>query len=296
MRRMISMMLVGVTCAALSACQNMPASPTTLGGSANGGASTMSMSDPGASTMAPPTTPGERRKDRRGHGKEEQLEGLIEALPPATPALTLTVAGVTVVTNAETKFYLRGGAVTFAALELGQRVHVKGTTTDAGLLAAVVTVQNTNVGVGSIEFTAVIASKSGTNPNLTLLIGTYTVTTNANTSVRRKGDEQAPSALQVGMTVTVVGQLQTDGSVIAKAIHIEGDAVGGLFEMEGSVGNLTGTCATSVSFKVSGYQITTNALTVFVPNCAALSNGSKVIVNGTVQAGGSILATRVEKK
>jgi hypothetical protein len=236
------------------------------------------------------------KSDRRGHGQEDQIEGFVEQLPPTTAPLTLVVAGVTVITDVNTKFYERGGAATFASLLLGQRVHVKGTMSDAGLLAAAIMIQNPNTGVGGISFTDVISGTiTGTPPALTLTIGTYTVKTNANTIVKRKGDVQDLLALQVGMTVTVIGRLELDGTVTAKQIHIESDAVGGLFEMEGSVGNLSGTCP-ALSFKVAGYQIATNGSTTFVPNCAAVSNGSKVIVKGTVQSGGSILATRVEKK
>lgn len=293
MRRCFSTMLVAVACAAVGACQNNPGGLTTP----SSFSASSSSSDAGAMStpMASDASTSVRKSDRRGHAQESQLEGLVEQLPPTSAPLTLVVAGVTVVTNATTKFYERGGTATFASLVVGQRVHVKGVTTDAGLVAAAVMIQNTNLGVGGIEFTATIMSVSGVSPIVQATIGAYAVTTNAETVVKRKGDVQTPAALQVGMTVTVTGRLQTDGSVVAKQIHIEGDAVGGLFEMEGSVGNLTGACQT-LSFKVSGYQITTTALTTFVPNCAAISNGSKVIVNGTVLAGGSIQATRVEKK
>ena len=294
MKRILSTMLVGVMCAAVGACQNssgVPTTPTSF--STSGAASDAGTSS--ASTMASDASTSVRKADRRAHGQESQIEGLVEQLPPTTAPLTFVVAGVTVITNADTKFYDRGAVATFASLELGRRVHVKGQQTDAGLVAAAVMMQNPNLGVGGIEFTATITSVSGVSPIMQATIGAYTVNTNADTLVKRKGDVQTPAALQVGMTVTVIGRLQVDGTVTAKQIHIEGDAVGGLFEMEGSVGNLTGTCQT-LSFKVSGYQITTTALTTFVPNCAALSNGSKVIVNGVVQAGGTIQATRVEKK
>jgi hypothetical protein len=68
--------------------------------------------------------------------------------------------------------------------------------------------------------------------------------------------------------------------------------------MSGSIGGLSGTCPT-LSFSVSGYEITTTAVapaTVFTPSCASLSNGTKVTVKGTVLVGGSISATNVEKQ
>lgn len=305
--------------------------------------------------------------DRRSGAGEDQLEGRVESLPPTTAALTFVAAGQTVTTDTNTKFYLRGAPASFNALEIGQRVHVKGKTSGGSLLASSVDIQNTNTSIGveingvianfsgtasafqfevdgrlvkgdaateffgnslftdlangrtvqvkgsqrdgfvyavrlhvdveatEVDFTGVISAISGTAPTLTLTVGTTTVTTTSGTEVQRKGDVQSPAALQVGMTVEVDGLLQSDGSVVAKKIHIENDATGGLFEITGTLAGSSGTCPT-ISFSVSGYSIATTGTTVFVPSCSALTNGTQVEVHGIVQAGGSISATKVEKK
>jgi hypothetical protein len=232
--------------------------------------------------------------ERRSLGPEEQLEGRVEAIPPDTAPLTIVVAGRTVVTNATTLFYLRGSASSFDAITVGARVHVKGQPSGDTLVARLVNIQNP--GLEGTDFEGVISAKTGTAPDLTLTIGSLTVLTNADTKVRRKGDLQDPSVLQIGMTVTGNGWLQPDGTVIAKQIHIEGDAVGGEFQMTGNMGALSGSCP-AVTFKVAGYTIVTaSGTTTFVPNCTSLSNGTKVLVKGVVQADGTIAATRVEKK
>ena len=93
----------------------------------------------------------------------------------------------------------------------------------------------------------------------------------------------------------MTGRLETDGTVTAKKIHIEGDAPGGEFEMTGTLAGRSGVCPT-LAFSVSGYAITTTGATTFVPSCGALNNGTQVEVKGIVQLDGSVVATRVEKK
>jgi hypothetical protein len=57
--------------------------------------------------------------DRRSVGRETQLEGRVQSLPPTTAALTLVVAGQTVLTDGSTTFFLNGAASSFAALAIG---------------------------------------------------------------------------------------------------------------------------------------------------------------------------------
>ena len=68
-------------------------------------------------------------------------------------------------------------------------------------------------------------------------------------------------------------------------------------ELEGVVSASTGTCP-AVTFTVNTTKVTTNSATVFRNGaCAdATKNGARVEVEGTRQADGSILATRVELK
>ena len=144
----------------------------------------------------------------------------------------------------------------------------------------------------SIEGT--LTAIGGTRPMLVLTIANTTVRTNASTVVQRRGDTQDLSVLQLGMTIHVVGDRQSNGSIDARRLQIKDDETGRTFEIEGSVGGLRGTCPT-VTFGVNGFNIATTASTTFTPACGELRNGNKVTVKGVVQADGSVRATSVER-
>lgn len=220
------------------------------------------------------------------------VNGVVSNFTGTASAFEFTVNGTLVKGDANTVFF---GNSQFAHLADGQTVTVKGTQNTGFVYATRIHVE-----IVEIEFTGVIVAPiTGTSPDRSFLVDAptdHTTKTNALTTVRRGSDTQTPAQLQVGMTVEVTGALLPDGTVIAKRIDILGDAVGGLFEMSGNIGGLSGSCATTLSFSVSGYSIVTTATTTFAPSCGAMSNGTKVTVKGTVLAGGSISATSVEKQ
>jgi len=97
------------------------------------------------------------------------------------------------------------------------------------------------------------------------------------------------------MTVHVVGDRQSDGSIDARRLQIKDDATGAEFEIEGSVGGLKGSCPT-VNFSVNGFAVATTASTTFTPACADLKSGNKVKVRGITQADGSVRASTVTRQ
>jgi len=136
---------------------------------------------------------------------------------------------------------------------------------------------------------------SGGFPNFVLTVGTTTVRTSSGTEVKRKGDVQTLNQLKVGMSVHVVGDRQSNGSIDARKIEINDDATGGAFEIEGSAGGVKGTCPT-LTFGVNGFNITTSGSTTFEgTTCTGLKSGDKVKVNGVKQANGSVAATKVTR-
>jgi hypothetical protein len=64
-------------------------------------------------------------------------------------------------------------------------------------------------------------------------------------------------------------------------------------EVEGVVSGRAGTC-NSITFTVAGVTVVTNSATRFEDPCASIVNGTRVEVEGTRQANGSILASEVE--
>jgi hypothetical protein len=66
-------------------------------------------------------------------------------------------------------------------------------------------------------------------------------------------------------------------------------------EIDGPAGGVSGTCP-ALHFGVMGHSVATNGATTFEGGtCASLRSGMRVTVNGTRQADGSILATRVRR-
>jgi hypothetical protein len=147
----------------------------------------------------------------------------------------------------------------------------------------------------SASIEGLLTSMSGARPSLVLTIANTTVRTSAATVVQRRGDTQDLSVLQLGMTIHVVGDRRSDGSIDARRLQIKDDEAGRDFEISGSVGGLKGTCP-AVSFGVNGFSIVTTASTTFTPACAELRNGNKVTVKGVVQADGSVRATGVTRQ
>jgi len=240
----------------------------------------------------------------RNGAAEAQLEGKIEALPPTTAALTFKAVGRTVKTDSSTQFVDGGATRSFADLALGMRVHVKGTFANDVMTARWIELQSPQLTPPttptppedtSASIHGTLKSMSGTKPALTLTVDTTTVHTFASTDVKRRGDFQTLDALQLGQTLHVIGTRTSDGSIDARLIEIDDDAVGGEFQIEGAVGGLKGSCP-AVTFGVNGFSIATSGSTTFEGGaCSALKNGSKVTIKGTRLADGSVAATSVKQ-
>lgn len=216
------------------------------------------------------------------------FNGLVSNFSGDATAFQFEVNGQLIKGDSATEFF---GNSEFAYLMNGAEVEVKASPRTGFVYAARIHVETEE-----IEFSGVIGSKTGTAPDLTLGIAPHTVETTSSTEVKRGGDTQGVDVLYVGLTVDVSGRLLADGTVIAKKISIVLDAPGGTFEMEGTLSGKSGTCPT-ISFSVSGYAIATNLSTTFTGGtCASFSNGTKVLVKGTVQANLSVLASSVAKQ
>jgi hypothetical protein len=230
------------------------------------------------------------------------VNGLVSELSGNASGFEFKIGSRVVKGDVLTDFFGNGNDDTFEELENGQRVEVKGQQRDGFVYAARIHINgdddDTDDGDdqdSSASIHGVLNSIGSAPPNMTLIVGTTTVRTNSDTVVQRRGDVQQLSVLQVGMTLHVVGDRQTDGSIDARRIQIMDDEVGDPVEIEGAAGGLQGTCP-SVTFGVNGFTVVTNGATTFAPplTCSGLKSGTKVLVNGTRQANGSILAITVK--
>jgi hypothetical protein len=255
------------------------------------------------------------RNDSPADPGRRELEGRIETIVDGS---SLIVSGQLVTTDSNT--VVRKGddtTMSFADLEVGMRVHVKGTMDSNGvspsLLASEIKVQNTNLTVPmKVEGTvAATPAPSGTCPTITFVLEdkNITVMTDSRTNFKSSCSEIGP-----GDEVEVMGRLQspvapTDeptpspgSTILADKIEVtsEGDATDDdeeeveEIEFKGVMSALGGSCP-AVSFTVDGTSVTASSKTSFKPSCNALKNGDRVEVKA-VFLDGNYLATRVERQ
>jgi len=157
---------------------------------------------------------------RSGVG-EAQLEGRVESLPPTMPALTFKAAGRTVRTDASTRFVDGSAARTFGDLQIGMRIHVKGSLSGDSFTATLVELQNSTTTI-PVEVNGTIDSLTGSATAFQFNIGSRLVKGDAATDFFGDGDKPDSFAdLKNGARVEVKGQ-QRDGFVYATRIHING--------------------------------------------------------------------------
>jgi hypothetical protein len=231
------------------------------------------------------------------------INGIVESLSGTADLFEMTVNDRLVKGDALTVYFGNGGRDDFTTLRVGLRVEIKGQQRNGYVYAERLHIndpdpvddEDDDEQQQSASIHGTLTAMTGTVPALTLTVGGTTVRTNAGTVVQRRGDFQTLEQLSVGQSLHVVGDRRADGSLDARRIQIEDDAVGGAVEIEGPAGGVSGTCP-ALQFTVMGHQVATNAATVFEGGaCSTLRSGMRVTVNGTRQADSSILATRVRR-
>jgi len=225
-----------------------------------------------------------------------KVNGRITTLDGVTLTVTVGAKKVSIPVTA----VIRHGSrrFTFADLEVGDHIQVKGSMNDAGIVVATeVKVEKGGNGDGEdddddeddeekqAEANGVVSALTGTCPALTFNILTTKITTTATTTFRGL----TCAALANADVVEVKGVKQADGSIVATRVSMDTD-------VEGAVSALTGTCP-ALTFNVGTTKVTTTATTMFHDiTCATVANGAIVEVEGTKQADASIVATRVSKE
>lgn len=244
---------------------------------------------------------------RSGAG-EEELEGRVESLPPSMAAASFRVAGKIVTTNGATRFEQGGDTRTFADLEIGIRVHVKGGAAGGGVTASSVRIQNTNTAI-PVNVNGIIDTLTGTVTAFQFKIGSRVIKGDGFT--QWFGDGDAPdsfASLDDGMRVEVKGQ-QRDGYIYAVRVHIEDSAADeddaddddGQDESASIHGTLTaiGGSAPAMTLTVGGTTVRTTASTDVkrrgdTQTLAALKVGMSLHVVGTRQPDGSLIARMIQ--
>ena len=144
------------------------------------------------------------------------VDGIIASIN--TAAQSFVVNGTTVSVPSTTVIRSQGASVTFADLKVGERVHVRGTTSGGGVTASEIVVEGVSVPPANITVVkGAVTNLTGTCPSLTFTVDSTTVRTSSTTRFDRN------QCLQVmnGSTVRVEGVKQTDGSVQAGSVDLK---------------------------------------------------------------------------
>src|SRR5262249_6601644 len=133
-------------------------------------------------------------------------------------------------------------------------------------------------------------------------VGTSSITisgleidTDANTKIEDHDADLKLSDLKVGDIVRAEGQLQAEGKVLGEEIERLAPAGSAAVLLRGVVDSVD---ATKGSFTVSGLKVATDTSTKFanVTGVGDLKAGDRVLVQGTLQTDGSVLARLVVKQ
>jgi hypothetical protein len=267
-------------------------------------------------------------------GGETEFTGLVEAVPPVTPALTFRAAGRTVVTTASTRFVEDGNPRLFEDLRIGDAVEVKGTASGDTITASRVELEDRvgnpgpNPGPGpgpdpnpnpgpnpgpdpapraEVDIRGLVANLSGTATRFEFTLNGVTVTGDASTELENDADDDDGADLDTpasfadlanGVEVHVKGTQIAAGSILAREIEIEDEADDDDDDearVRGRLGSIAGTCP-SITSTAAGVRFTTSPSTRFDDGCSSFRAGDSVEIRGRRNGDGSIAATRMRKR
>lgn len=220
------------------------------------------------------------------------LDGTVSGLTGTAASFTFTLDERTVCGDSATEFKGGGSSPSFADLQNGDEVHVKGTLRETCVYAERVNFDEDDDDADEFEAEGAIAGLSGACPSITFTLAGRTFRTNASTEF--KGG--ACSAIANGDTVEAEGTVQTDGAVLAKKVEIEDDDDdANEWEARGAISGLAGACP-AITFTLNGKTVRANSSTRFDDiTCAAIANGTTLKVDGTLQTDGSVLAKKIKR-
>ncbi len=143
-------------------------------------------------------------------------------------------------------------------------------------------------GAKSTKVHGLVSALTGSCPTVTFTVNGKTVKTTPETAFHGVGC----SNLKNGGRVEVKGATQTDGSIVASFVTVNGEGENDETELKGTISGLTGTCPT-LTFTVNGTSVATTAQTTFKKTgCGDVKNGIKVEIEG-LMANGRMTAVTV---
>ena len=219
----------------------------------------------------------------RSGGTGTELEGRVESLPPTTAALSFKAAGRLVVTDSATRFQDGSAARAFADLQIGMRVHVKGTPSGDTIHATLVELQNSQVDL-PVEVNGVIDTLTGTAAAFQFKIGSRVVKGDAATTLFGDGDKPDTFAnLKEGVRVEVKGQ-QRDDFIYAVRVHINDGSSDGNNGPQDTSASIQGRL-TTIGGAVPALVLTVGTTTVRTSSATTVKRRGDVQTLDTLRAG-----------
>ncbi len=217
--------------------------------------------------------------------QQRLIQGVVQSLD--VQAGTVTIAGQTIRTDNATMFDSSIPGGTLAGIAVGDRVEVHGFVSTAGDALAT-RIEKAEAGDNEIEVTGPLSALNTVTRRFT--VGTQVVDYSTATL-----EGFAASGPAEGDIVEAKGTvLLADGAL--KAVRVEKED-GGLDGHRGDGGELEGLVTRFVSptdFDVAGQKVTTTGTTVFVGGTSAdLKMDARVEVEGTLDAGGTLVAAKI---
>ncbi len=225
------------------------------------------------------------------HTLQAGVIGEIESIDSANQ--TITVLGLTFTVTSETKIVgAHRTLLSFADLQVGMRVGVRGAEQEDGTLLAVRIVV-VPLAQAAMEIEGVVTNLD--QANMTLEVLGIVVKVDANTVILIEHDRLGTFAdLQVGQRVEVKAKKQTDGSLLAFLIKIDDDLVFGM-EMQGEVESVS---ASSVTVAGTDFAVTSETVVLDqsynIVSSSQITNGETVYVWGKQQPGQVAAAEQIQ--
>ncbi len=220
--------------------------------------------------------------------KGYDLQGAVTALPGTTDQIgNWTVAGVTVIVSSTTLF----PAGQPASITVGTLVDVDGTLNADGTVTASSIAAEPKPPVKPYFFTGTVTALPGTSGQIgNWTVGGKTVSVTASTMF----PSGQLATIAVGSAVDGLGILNADGSITALWIALQGIPPTKGYDVHGAVTALPGTTGQIGDWTVAGVTVIVSATTVFpTGQPASITVGTVVDVNGTLNADGTVTASRI---
>ena len=222
-------------------------------------------------------------KEHRVNGSEAELEGRITGVNPGGRAFEIEDVRVSVPGGTAIRYGSR--TIEMSELQVGDRIHAKGSKDAGGLTAREVELQHAEI--EPAEISGSVTGLAGTCPARTFRLGSASISTADTTSFLRG----ACGDLANGRRVEVRG-VPRAGGLAATVVKFEEAEVEDT-SVRGRVANLRGACP-ALQFTAGGKTILTTAATQFLRGtCAGVANGVTLEVEGSAN-GSTVTAAKVQ--